>query len=830
MGEVYRATDTKLDREVAIKVLPGEWAQDRERLARFEREAKLLASLNHPNIAHVYGFESATLEDGSAAHFLAMELVEGEDLAERLKRGPIPVDEALAIATQIAEALEQAHEHGIVHRDLKPANVKITPDGRAKVLDFGLAKAYAGEASGSSSDLSQSPTLAHAGTQAGLLLGTAAYMSPEQARGRPVDRRSDIWAFGAVLYEMLTGKPLFAGETITDEPIQRLLRRCLTRDPRQRLQAIAEARIALEAPSHATTVVPGQVMHAVRGRSRRPLVWATLLASGLLLGYVVGRRSQGGAPSGSAEIHFERLSFGHGTIWAARFAPDGDTVLYSAAWDGNPIRTYLTRLDTPDSNPLSLPDAHLLSVSPTGELAVSLDHRFDGWMGEGTLARVPLLGGGARPLLEGVREADWAPDGSGLAVVRRVAGRERLEFPIGNVLYETGGWISHIRFSAKGDRIAYADHPIWSDDVGSVAVVDLRGQRKNLTEFSGDSVRGIAWSPSGDEVWFTTRKVTENVNAIRGVGMTGRQRTLFSGLARVVLYDVSRSGRVLLGDETTDRRVEARVAGSDEPRDFTLPRENTSGGLVSEDGRLVLVAETSGQTYSSYLWRTDGSPPVRLGEGYARALSPDARWVLCLTPEAEPRILLQPIGVGEPRVVPNPTAIQIDLADWTPDGKALVAFGSAPGERSRGWVLDPDGKTPPRAFTPEGVGITANASTLVISPDGSRVVGPDRKGGYASYPLAGGTAESIPGLAEPDLPLQWAADGKALFVARPGEPVWEVRRLDLATGAEAPWTTIAAGERAGLRLSALYLARNGRFWARSYARLLVDLYVAEGMH
>ncbi len=208
MGEVYRATDTKLGREVAVKVLPSELAADPERLARFEREAKLLASLNHPNIAHVYGFEKATPSGGTAVHFLAMELVDGDDLAERLKRGPIPVDEAIAVATQIAQALEAAHDKGIVHRDLKPANVKVTPEGKVKVLDFGLAKAWTGEDPGgtSSGDLSRSPTLAHTGTAAGLILGTAAYMSPEQARGRAVDKRADVWAFGVVLWEMLTGR------------------------------------------------------------------------------------------------------------------------------------------------------------------------------------------------------------------------------------------------------------------------------------------------------------------------------------------------------------------------------------------------------------------------------------------------------------------------------------------------------------------------------------------------------------------------------------------------------------------------------------------------
>ncbi|HEX9187422.1 MAG TPA: serine/threonine-protein kinase, partial [Vicinamibacteria bacterium] len=252
MGEVYLARDTRLGRDVAIKVLPAEVAGDPDRLARFRREAQVLAALNHRNIAAIHGLEEA---DGTP--FLALELVPGEDLAERVKRGPVPIEEALDIATQVAEALEAAHEKGIVHRDLKPANVKVTPDGQVKVLDFGLAKAWTGDGGtgGSSGDLSQSPTLAHTGTAAGLILGTAAYMSPEQASGRPVDKRTDIWAFGALLFEILTGRRLFAGENVSEilasvlkeEPsweslpegtprsLDRLLRRCLRKKPRERL-------------------------------------------------------------------------------------------------------------------------------------------------------------------------------------------------------------------------------------------------------------------------------------------------------------------------------------------------------------------------------------------------------------------------------------------------------------------------------------------------------------------------------------------------------------------------------------------------------------------
>jgi hypothetical protein len=331
MGEVSRASDTKLGRDVAIKVLPAELAQDQERLARFEREAKLLASLNHPNIAHVYGFESATLADGSAFHFLAMEFVPGEDLAERLARGAIPVDEATLIAKQIAEALEEAHEHGIVHRDLKPANVRLTPDGKVKVLDFGLAKAWSGggPGSGSTSELSQSPTLAHTGTAAGIVLGTAAYMAPEQARGKAVDKRADIWAFGVVLWEMLTGRRLFVGETVSDvlagvlktevdfgalpaetpPAVRRLLRRCLERDPRSRLHDVADARLELgEAPRAADGDLPA--------RDAGPKRWQLIAAGAALLVVgglaLVATRGRSAVPADRPAVRFTIVPPGPG--------------------------------------------------------------------------------------------------------------------------------------------------------------------------------------------------------------------------------------------------------------------------------------------------------------------------------------------------------------------------------------------------------------------------------------------------------------------------------------------------------------------------------------
>jgi eukaryotic-like serine/threonine-protein kinase len=309
MGEVFRARDTTLHRDVAIKVLPAAMAAEPERLARFKREAQVLASLNHPGIAHVHGFEAATLPDGSTAHFLAMEMVEGEDLAERLKRGAIPAEESIAIAKQIAEGLEEAHEHGIIHRDLKPANVKVTPDGKVKILDFGLAKALEGDSatSAANSQVSHSPTMSRHMTEAGMIMGTAAYMSPEQARGKVVDRRADIWSFGAVLFEMVSGTRLFAGETVSDtlaavlreeipwtrlpadapRGLIQLMKRCLVRDPRHRLRDIGEARLAL---SSTEDMEPGAGPPAAPTSASTRLVgvWPAIAAACLVTGFVVG--------------------------------------------------------------------------------------------------------------------------------------------------------------------------------------------------------------------------------------------------------------------------------------------------------------------------------------------------------------------------------------------------------------------------------------------------------------------------------------------------------------------------------------------------------------
>jgi len=509
MGAVWKATDSTLGRDVAIKVLPADFSSDADRLARFEREAKVLASLNHPNIGAIYGFHEA---DG--VRFLAMELVPGEDLAARLEKGSVPFSDAADFARQIAAALEYAHERGIVHRDLKPANIKITEDGTVKVLDFGLAKAVVGESSapGPTSTPTILPTMTSAGTAIGMILGTAAYMSPEQARGKPVDKRADIWAFGVVLFEMIAGKRLFEGETVSDTlaavltrsidldalprstpaALRRLLMRCLERDPKMRLRDIGEARIVLESSAAAE---PDAVV-AVAAAQRPAWMWAAaaivLLAVGAAGALAVSRVR---GPAAAPAVTFLQKSFRRQGIFNARFAPDGRTIVYSGANDGTKPEVFVIQPEYQEAVPLGIPASHLLAISSKNELAILTKAR---WLHhrvfEGTLARVPLGGGAPRELLENVREADWSPDGSQLAIIREAQGKDRLEYPIGKVLYEVSGYLSDMRISPDGTRIAFMEHPWRGDDRGGVSVIDLAGKRVVLAEGFG-AEEGLAWVP-----------------------------------------------------------------------------------------------------------------------------------------------------------------------------------------------------------------------------------------------------------------------------------------------------------------------------------------------
>ena len=833
MGEVWKAIDGQLDREVAIKVLPAALSDDRERLARLEREAKLLASLNHPNIAAIYGFPDADVR------FLAMELVRGEDLAQVLARGPMPVREALDAARQVASALEAAHDSGVIHRDLKPANVKRTPEGQIKVLDFGLAKTLlpSGPSSG------QSATVTSAGSAVGLILGTASYMSPEQARGQPVDRRTDLWAFGCLLYEMLSGAKAFDGPTVTDvlaavvtgEPdweklpaatpasVRRLLRRCLEKDARKRLRDAGDASLLLDDNPEDAKTSPVPRVPLARSSSVIPTAALVVALAGVAAGWWIAHRG-GEPPKSATEISFRRVTFSRGMMRSARFAPDGRTFIYGAAWDGPPIRLYLARTESAETTPLSLQPAELMSISKTGDMAVALNYRFYGWMAEGTLARTSLLGGAPREILENVRAADWSPDGSQFAVVHRVGGTDQIEYPIGTVLAKTTGYFADIRISPDGERIAFADHPSWGDNRGHISVVDRSGKKATLaSDFA--AVQGVAWAPDGKEVWFTAISGDEG-STLNAVDLAGRRHVIYTSIGWIELFDIAADGRVLLGYQRTEREAVALLAGSTEPRPLVVPGESSVVRTLSPDGRSVLVANQIPKEYETFVIRSDRPGAVRLCPGESIALSPDGAWAL--TSSADYRtFFVSPLGMGPTRRIPNPDGIEYaSIGTWMPDGKRFIVAGRKGGGSTRGYVIDATSGAG-KAFGAEGV-LWPLFTGPPVSPDGKYAVFQDPGGTPKRWPIDGGDPLPIPGLLPEDQPVMWTADGTALFVTRKAVPI-PIVKLDLATGTRTPWLTVAPTDSAGLRYAIATITPDGKHWAISAAKLLTDLYVVEGL-
>jgi Serine/threonine protein kinase len=509
MGEVYRARDTRLGREVAIKVLPQKLSADADALARFEREARAVAALSHPNILALHDFG----REGTVV-YAVMELLDGETLRERLSAGALPARKAIEYAVQIAQGLAAAHEKGVVHRDLKPENLFVTRDGRVKILDFGLAKV-----AGSGGELTTSPTVA--ATEPGTVLGTVGYMSPEQVRGQLADHRSDIFSFGSILYEMLAGQRAFrsdsAAETMAaiaqkDPPelsgvdtalapsLDRIVRHCLEKSPGERFQSARD--LAFDLDSVAGRSIPAGVTAttAAKRARRLPLGLAAIAVAGLVffLGLLLGRGT-----GRQTFPHFTPLTFRRGTIRSARFAPDGSTIVYGAAWQGTRIRLFTARRDSPESGRVDLPEADIFGINKNGEMAISLGRRFlTTHHSIGTLAVAPLSGGAPREILENVEDADWSPEGKDLAVVHEAEGRFRLEFPIGKVLYESVGWITHPRVSYDASLVAFFDHPSRFDNRGTVAVVDRSGKKRTLTA-EENSESGLAWSPDGKEIWYS---------------------------------------------------------------------------------------------------------------------------------------------------------------------------------------------------------------------------------------------------------------------------------------------------------------------------------------
>ena len=592
MGEVYRARDVKLDRDVAVKVLPAHLSEDAVALARFEREAKAVAATSHPNILAIFDFGTS-----AGVAYAVTELLEGETLRARIAEGPLPVRKAVDYAAQIAEGLSAAHDKGIVHRDLKPENLFVTREDRVKILDFGLAR----QSPAANTDDTHSPTLSP-GTEPGTVMGTVGYMSPEQVRGLAADARSDIFSFGAVLYEMVSGRRAFKGDSaaetmhaiLKEEPpdllettrrsplvLERIVRHCLEKRPEQRFHSADDLAFDLRALSTSTgaslavSAMPGAAFGA-----RRAVVTAALLAAGLGLG-VLADRTLGKAAEPPA---YRRLTFDRGTLGHARFAPDGNTIVYDAAWRGEPSEVFTTRIDSRESRSLGF-HGIVHAVSSTSELAVGLGAQGPFWA---TLGRVPLAGGAPREVLERVAWADWSPDGADLAVVRSVDGVDRLEFPIGKLLDESKGSISHARVSPRGDSVAFIDHvdPILGFSAGSVVAVDRAGAKRTLSTGWAD-LYGLAWRSDGREVWFTAARRNE-FKALRAVSLEGKERLVARVMGQLDLEDVSRSGSVLVGHANFRIDMVGQAPGESKERELTWLGMSQAADL-SKDGSRVLL-------------------------------------------------------------------------------------------------------------------------------------------------------------------------------------------------------------------------------------------------
>jgi eukaryotic-like serine/threonine-protein kinase len=832
MGEVWRAHDQRLNRMVAIKMLPAALAADPGLRARFEQEARALGALNHPNIVTIYDVGQ---DDGHA--YMVSELVDGESLRAVLNRGPVPVRKAVDFAGQIAEGMAAAHALGIIHRDLKPENVMVTKSGQVKLLDFGLAKQK------TQADGDRTATLEL--SQPGTILGTAGYMSPEQVRAEPVDARSDIFSFGCVLYEMVSGRRAFRGGSAVEtmhailsaEPadfegdaaklppaLSTIVRRCLEKRPEQRFQSAADLAFALKSIStiESTASLKMPAPPAARKRNWMWVVAAAAVVALLGAGYALSLLN-----SKQASPQYQRVTFRKGDVSGARFTPDGRNVVYAARWEGQPNRVFLAVPGSPESRDLGLPDGcQILAVSSKDELAFLSP--------TGALERMSIAGGQMRPLLDGVMDADWSPDGNSLAVLRSVNGVSRIEYPLGTVVLDKiGAAIESLRVSPDGENIAFLSF-IEGRRI-ALNIVNRAGKRRSLgaisAQTSSNEPSQLAWSPNGEEIWFHSMDPSDH-QTVYAINMKGAKRVVANLPGRVRFFDLAKDGRILLSTGSMQFGILGAGPGDASERDLSCLDQSVVMG-ISDDGSTVLASilgDSAGPKGSIYIRKTDGSPAVRVGDGMAYRLSPDGRSVsnYMLEPDGSRSFGIMPTGAGENAPLRIPDTLFSVVYGWFAEPQRYLVLATLKGKGGQCFSWDA-AKGDLQPICPEG---TPDSFYIFLSPDKSRVLTPHRGGTWMAYSTTGGPVIEVHGIQKDEQPVGWRADNKSLFVRQQRAtsttiPVWSV---DIATGQRTLWKEIHSSRPIDSPGDLhLWITPDGRAYAYNYSIFLSDLYVGAGL-